>query len=94
MTRFARKVDLNQAEIVAALRADGWEVRDMHKCGYGIYDLLVRKGGLRFWIEVKQPGEQLTPAEDELLEWIPGRVFVVQDAQQAVDLLAPFEREA
>ncbi len=37
------KVDTNQADIVAALRAAGASVADMHELGHGYPDLLVGK---------------------------------------------------
>jgi len=54
-----RKVDANQAEIVAALRAAGCSVVDLSAVGDGCPDLLVGRGFQNFLLEVKQPGEKI-----------------------------------
>lgn len=59
MTYRRRKVDKNQAEIVAALRAAGCSVVDLSAVGGGCPDLLVGHGTQNFLLEVKQPGEKI-----------------------------------
>lgn len=49
--RYARRVDANQAEIVAALRKAGAKVKVVHQP----YDLQVWIGDLTMYIEVKNP---------------------------------------
>ena len=93
MTRHARAIDGNQGEIVKALRAAGYEVRDMHKAGYGVFDLLVRRGAFRCWVEVKQAGGAFTDDEHEFMDWAPGPFRVVWSAQDAVDKLSVLEGE-
>lgn len=61
--RRARKVDANQAEIVAALRAAGCSVEVLSDVGRGVPDLLVGHRLENYLIEVKQPGEHLTEAQ-------------------------------
>lgn len=51
-----RKVDTNQAEITAALRAIGCSVVDLSACGGGIPDLLCGIGSRNWLLEVKRPG--------------------------------------
>lgn len=51
----ARKVDANQAEIVAALRSLGASVISLHDAGSGIPDLLVGFRGVTRLVEVKNP---------------------------------------
>lgn len=51
--RRAAKVDRNQAEIVAALRAVGATVQPLHAVGQGCPDLLVGYRGKNHLIEVK-----------------------------------------
>lgn len=51
----ARRVDKNQAEIVAAFRALGASVISLHDAGTGIPDLLVGLHGVTFLVEVKNP---------------------------------------
>jgi len=87
MTRYRKSVDANQAEVVAALRAAGWTVKDCHALGGGVFDLAVRKDDFRAWVEVKMQGEKLTAAEKEFEEWGPGMKFVVYGAEAAVEKL-------
>lgn len=58
--RRVRKVDANQAEIVAGLRACGWFVEILSDVGRGVPDLLVGGRGVWVLIEVKAPGGRLT----------------------------------
>lgn len=52
--RRAAKVDVNQAEIVAALRAVGASVELLHRVGGGCPDLLVGFRGVNYVLEVKR----------------------------------------
>ena len=81
------KVDRNQPQIVATLRAAGWAVWHTHTLGRGWPDLCVAKPDVNVLVEIKMPGEKLTP--DEVVfhaEW-PGPVVVVYDEQDAIDKL-------
>ena len=49
MSRFARRVDSNQATIVKELRQAGFRVQPGHD------DLLVYRNGKLLWVEVKRP---------------------------------------
>ena len=51
--RRAARVDANQSEIVAALRAIGVGVKDMSGVGEGVPDLACLWRGATYWIEVK-----------------------------------------
>lgn len=69
---YARKVDTNQAQIVAELSAHGFDVDLVYRLP-GLYDLVVcgvRQGldsrPCCVRVEVKQPGEKLTPAEEKV----------------------------
>lgn len=53
MRKYAAKVDRNQPEIVAALRAVGASVQPLHTVGDGVPDLLVGYRGTDFLLEVK-----------------------------------------
>lgn len=90
--RRAAKVDRNQAEIVAALRGLGATVQPLHGVGSGCPDLLVGFRRKNFLIEVKDG--DLAPSARRLtadqIEWHAGwkgTVFVVCDAEAAVDLV-------
>ena len=61
MSRFARKIDANQPEIVEALRGVGCQVQSLAPLGKGAPDLLVRRGTLWRLIEVKSKAGSLTP---------------------------------
>ena len=63
------KVDANQAEIVASLRALGAKVLDTHALGKGAPDIFVLWRDNTGWIplEIKARGGRLT--EDEIIWW-------------------------
>ena len=86
-TRYKKRRDNNHAEIVATLRAAGYEVRDYASLGH-VLDVCVRHGSFRAWCEVKAPGERLTAAEIEFCKFAPGLKVVVYGPQDAVDKLA------
>jgi hypothetical protein len=89
------KVDANQPAIVAALRAAGWQVCHLHAVG-GVLDLLVSKDKFTCLLEVKMPGEKLTPAEKKFCETWAGEWAIVHSEQEAVnratELLRGWER--
>ena len=87
--RRASKVDANQGEIVAALRAVGCTVQTLAFAGKGIPDLLVGIGGENMLFEVKDgslppSARKLTP--DQVIwhrEW-KGQVVVVTTIAEAL----------
>ena len=92
MRRRAR-IDANQPEIVAALRAAGATVISLAACGDGIPDLLCGFRGKTALIEVKdsqQPPSkrQLTPDQlDWHGSWRGGTLAVVCDVESALRVL-------
>lgn len=90
--RRAAKVDANQSEIVAALRAVGATVQPLHSVGKGCPDLAVGYRGQTFLIEVKDgdkfPSERrLTPDQ---LEWHggwKGHVAVAETVKEALTII-------
>lgn len=87
--RRAAKVDRNQAEIVAALRAMGATVQPLHAVGKGCPDLLAGFRGRNILIEVKDgelppSGRKLTPDQTEWHGGWKGQVVVVEDADAAI----------
>jgi hypothetical protein len=90
MSRFARRVDANHAQVVATLRAAGAWVWDTSRLGGGYPDLHVyhpRVGALL--LEVKDgrrpPSERrLTPAEERFARAYPGRLVVVCSPEDAL----------
>ncbi|HEX8106724.1 MAG TPA: hypothetical protein VF516_03300 [Kofleriaceae bacterium] len=83
-------MDVNQADIVKALRKIGAFVQPLHRLGQGVPDLLV--GWRQRWLvmEVKRDERaELTPDEKAWIEETAGRapVVVVTSALEAVGYL-------
>jgi hypothetical protein len=88
----AAKVDRNQPEIVAALRAAGCSVQTLHRVGQGCPDLLVGTSRRNLLIEVKAKAQSwakaLTPDQiDWHINW-RGQVAVVNSVEEALALVA------
>jgi len=90
--RHAARIDANQEQIVAALRAMGATVRIVTQ-GNGLPDLLVGFRGMTILMEVKDgqkvpSARKLTPAEQKFFdEWRGGVVAIVNSVDEAIDLL-------
>jgi len=90
--RHAARIDANQEQIVAALRAMGATVRIVTQ-GNGLPDLLVGFRGVTILMEVKDgqkvpSARKLTPAEQKFFEeWRGGIVAIVNSVDEAIDLL-------
>ena len=85
--RWAARADTYQTEIVAALRAAGWRVLHLHRLGQGCPDLLAGKRGANVLVEIKTPGEKLTPAVRLFFDEWPGPKIIAFSAQDALDKL-------
>lgn len=91
--RRAAKIDANQPEIIAALRAIGCSVQPLHGVGQGVPDLVAAKHGRNVMIEIKdgskpRSARQLT---DDQIEWIAawrGEVRVVSSIEEALAVFA------
>lgn len=87
--RRAARVDENQSDIVAALRAIGATVRVISQ-GDGIPDLLVGFRCQTFLLEVKDgkkppSARKLTPAEQKFFdEWRGGTLVIVNTVDEAI----------
>jgi Holliday junction resolvase len=92
MSKYARRVDENQGDIVKALRACGATVRVITQ-GDGIPDLLVGYKGYTILMEVKDGNKppsarKLTDAENEFFEkWTGGALVVVNSVEEALEIL-------
>jgi Holliday junction resolvase len=90
--RRANRIDANQNDIVDALREAGAVVRIISQ-GDGIPDLLVGYNGFTILMEVKDGDKvpskrKLTEAEQKFFdEWEGGLLVVVNNVQEAVDML-------
>lgn len=82
--RLAHKVDGNQAEIVNALRRAGCSVAVTSSVGKGYPDLTVGRAEQTYLIEVKRPGERLTPDESAWHDAWHGHVAIVHDIDEAL----------
>ncbi len=92
--RRAAKVDANQHEIVAALRAVGCSVQSIATVGHGCPDLLVGLRGMNWLMEVKdrrKPPSQrkLTPMEAAWAARWRGLVHVVECVEDALAIVQP-----
>jgi hypothetical protein len=98
LNRYATKRDINEAEIVAALRAVGATVVQLDKP----VDLLVGFQGKTVLCEVKQPGTKvksgdpkfvLTPNQKKFYaEWKGGELYTVRSVEQALAVLGIADR--
>lgn len=91
MRRNAR-VDANQPEIVAALRAVGASVLHMHELGRGAPDLACGYRGQNFFLEIKDGSKppsarRLTPKEREWHQSWWGQVAVVNTPEEALEAI-------
>ena len=92
MSKYARRIDANQNEIVDALRKFGATVRVVTQ-GDGIPDLLVGYNGYTILMEVKDgqkvpSARKLTEAEQKFFQtWSGGMLVVVNGAEEALDIL-------
>lgn len=82
--RTAHKVDGNQAEIVNALRRAGCSVAITSGVGHGFVDIVVGLSGVTYLVEVKRPGERLTPDEQRWHEDWRGHVCIVHNVDEAL----------
>lgn len=99
MSRFARQVDDNQAEVVEALRGAGAFVKHLFTVGRGVPDLLVGHRGRWSLFEVKDGSKPpsaraLTPTEHDWharAKQLGLPVFVASSPSEAVALLGGFQ---
>jgi Holliday junction resolvase len=85
--RRAAKVDLNQSEIVDALRKVGVSVQSLASIGRGCPDLVAAKGAQCWLIEVKGDKGKLTPDQQEWIANWRGAVHIVRTADEALKLV-------
>lgn len=88
----ARRIDVNQPDIVEALRKAGATVQPLHAVGKGCPDLLVGWRGLNVLMEVKNPNVPKADRErtPDQVRWATdwhGVVHLVTSAAEAVGLL-------
>jgi hypothetical protein len=99
MTRYAKRVDANHAEIRDALRAAGYDVIDISKCGNGVPDLSVQVAPfLAVMLEVKdgakaKSAQKLTEAEKQWLGHWGHVTRVVNSLEAAKNAISEFTQK-
>ena len=83
----AKRVDQNQAEIVAALRSFGASVCDIHSVGRGCPDIIVSYGGATYLFEIKSPDGKLTPDEIKFHNEWRGVIHIIYCVEDALAVL-------
>ena len=85
MNQRGRRRDVNEAEIVEALRRAGCTVEQLDAARPGLPDLLVGRAGVNYLIEVKRRGfvDLADVQVDWHLRW-RGQVSTVSDPQEAL----------
>jgi len=89
---YLKKVDRNQPEIVAALRAVGATVQHLHTIGDGCPDILVGFRGVNVLLELKDgknvpSKKQLTADEQNWHKFWFGQVDIAESPEQAINVL-------
>ena len=86
MSKYARKVDINQKAIVEHLRSMGVSVFHLHTQGMGCPDLLCGINGQTFLIEVKRDAKaSFTPAQVEFQgSWKGSPVIRINSVEEAI----------
>jgi hypothetical protein len=93
LSRFARKVDGNQAAVVAALRAVGATVQSLASVGGGCPDLLVGYRGRTYLLEVKDGAKRpssrrLRPGQETFRDrWRGATVATVHGPEEALQVV-------
>lgn len=83
------RIDANQKDIVAALRAIGCDVLHLHQIGKGAPDVLVGYRGKCLLLELKdgskpKAAQKLTPDEQRFHDSWRGQIAVVRSPEEAV----------
>lgn len=97
MSKWARRADGNQPQIVEALRSIGATVQPLHTVGSGVPDLLVAYANRTMVMEIKDPSKPkadrcLTPAQVKWHAiWI-GEKYVVETVEEAIEAAKGFKQ--
>jgi len=83
----AAKVDLNQKEIVDALRKAGVSVHSTAKMGGGFPDLVVGKGDQYWLMEIKGLKGKLTEGQIKFLNEWKAAVHIVRTVDDALKII-------
>jgi hypothetical protein len=86
---YAKKIDINQPQIVKDLRAEGASVQILSAVGKGCPDILVGYNEVNYLMEIKYLKGTLT--DDQRVwhsTWL-GKVYIVRTSQEAIRLIKP-----
>lgn len=83
----AAKIDINQPEIVKALRKCGISVHSTAAIGKGFPDLVCAKGDKAWLIEVKGPKGKLTDDQVEFMKTWQGDVHIARTVDDALRIV-------
>ena len=86
MSKYAKRVDVNQKEIVKVLRDLNCSVVHLHECGKGIPDLLVGKDDITYLVEIKRDAKaSFTSAQIEFQSsWTGSPVVRINNVDEAI----------
>jgi len=84
-----KRTDINQTEIINALRRVGATVHILSNLGDGCPDLLCGYRGKNYLLEVKQPGNSrnLTPAQRTWHQLWRGQAVVIETTDHALRVI-------
>ena len=89
MSKYARRVDVNQSEIVQAFKELGCSVFDCSRVAGGFPDLLVGRNKKTVLVEIKSSEKAtFTPAQEMfMLNWKGSTVVRINDIDGAIRLV-------
>lgn len=92
---YAKKVDINQKEIVKAFRQLGAVVIDLSKVGKGVPDLIIGFKGNTIFVEIKSSSKaKFTPCQLEFIkEWQGGKIERVETIDDVVNIINAINRK-
>ena len=82
-----KRVDSNQAQVVADLRKCGASVLLLHEVGHGCPDLLVGFRGVNYLIEIKTPDGKLNPRQIVWHTLWRGQVATAFNSEEAMQVI-------
>ena len=84
---FKKKVDSNQAQIIADLKKIGVSVLNLSRVGGGCPDILVGWQGKNILIEIKTAKGDLNDLQIEFFEQWKGQKFVCKSINEIIEII-------
>lgn len=86
MSRFARRTDLNHAELVREMREAGLCVIDLSRVGNGVPDLLVSNSDEMWLVEVKSPKGKMHERQRQWHDdWRGKKPLIIRQLQEFLE---------